>query len=190
MSRFVTALQSKPSARDGFFLLTAPLVYDSDAAGLRITIETDFETNFVTGRKLLFVRRIVVPEMDPGSVVHDKLYDTGMVSRALADAVFREAMLVCGVSSWRAWAAWAAVRSVGWRFYKKATGAGTRVGGEILRMASAGPDDHSPMQFVSAQLLEQYRAQAAELDALRQTVAVSTDAAQAEPAAHAGPTLG
>lgn len=167
MSRFVTGLQSKPSARDGFFLLTEPLVYDSDAAGLRITIETDFETNFVTGRKLLFVRRIVVPEMDPGSVVHDKLYDTGMVSRALADAVFREAMLVCGVPAWRAWAAWAAVRSVGWRFYKKAPAVGP-VSGDILQIASAGPDDHSPMQFVSAQLLERYRADSAELEALRQ----------------------
>lgn len=167
MSRYVTELQFRPSARDGFFLLTAPLAYDSDAARVRITVEGGFETNFVTGRKLLFVRRIVVEEMNSAAVVHDKLYDTGLVSRALADAVFREAMLVSKVSAWRAWAAWAAVRSVGWRFYKKPAASGERAGGDILQMASAGPDDHSPMQFVSAQLLEHYRAQATELEALR-----------------------
>ena len=166
MSRFVTKLEYKPSSRDGFFLLTAPLVYDSDVARIRITVEICFETNFVTGRKLLLVRRIVTDKMDPAAGIHDKLYHTGLVSRALADAVFREAMLVSGVARWRAWAAWAAVRAVGWQFYKTAPMPGR--GGDILQMASAGPDDHSPMQFVSAQLLERYRADSAELAALRE----------------------
>lgn len=94
-------------------------------------------------------------------MVHDKLYDTGLVSRALADTVFREALLVSGVLRWRAWAAWAAVRAAGWQFYKKAPTP------DILQMASAGPDDRSPMQFISAQLLERYRADSAELEALR-----------------------
>ena len=120
MSRFLSELLYKPSDRDGFFLLTAPLVYDSDVARRRMTAPAGFETNFVTGRKLLFVRRIVQDKMNPAAVVHDQLYDEGLLSRSMADAVFREAMLVSGVASWRAWAAWAAVRAFGGQFYKDA----------------------------------------------------------------------
>ena len=44
------------------------------------------------------------------AVVHDWLYTTHEVSRAVADAVFHEAALECGVSGWQAWLMWAGVR--------------------------------------------------------------------------------
>ena len=117
MSAFLTELKDKPSDRDGFFLLTAPLVYDSDLAGIRITVEEGFETNYVTGRKLLVVRRIVQDKMNRAAAIHDKCYE-GLLPRALADKVFYEAMLVCKVAKWRARLAYGSVRSFGWLFYK------------------------------------------------------------------------
>lgn len=116
MSTFLTELKDKPSERDGFFLLTAPLIYDSDLAGIRITVETGFETNYVTGRKLLVVRRIVQDKMNRAAAVHDKCYE-GLLPRSMADAVFYEAMIVCGVAKWRACLAYASVRACGWMFY-------------------------------------------------------------------------
>lgn len=124
---FLTELEDRPAARPGYFTLTAPLAFDSVKAGRLFEAEAGFETNYVTGRKLLVVRRIVQPKMDPAAVIHDLLYETGVVSRSLADAVFLEAMLVLGVARWRAYAAYAAVRVCGWRFYRAATDGGVVV---------------------------------------------------------------
>ena len=52
------------------------------------------------------------------AVVHDWLYDSHELTRAQADAVFREAAQACGVSAWRSWLMWAGVRRGGgnaWR---------------------------------------------------------------------------
>lgn len=118
MSQFHGPLSYRESERAGYFILIVALLYSSDAAKITITAPAGAETNFVTGRKLLVVRRIVQDKMNPAAVIHDELYGSGMVSRAMADAVFREAMLVSGVAAWRAWAAWAAVRAFGGQFYK------------------------------------------------------------------------
>lgn len=117
MSRFITELAYEPAARPDYFVLLSPLEYFSDHAAITITAPAGFETNFVTGRKLLVVRRIVQDKMNAAAVVHDTLYDTGCVPRAVADEVFYEAMLVLGVARWRAWLAWSAVRLCGAKFY-------------------------------------------------------------------------
>lgn len=80
---------------------------------------TGFRTNFVTGRKLLVVRRVVQDKMNPAAVIHDLAYETGCLPRELADDVFYEAMIVLGVARWRAWAAWCAVRVFGGKFYNR-----------------------------------------------------------------------
>lgn len=121
MSEFRTELLFDKSPVPFYFDLTAELRYFSDILGKEIVIESGFRTNFVTGRKLLIVRRIVQDKMNRAAVVHDKCYETGIVSRSIADSIFREAMLVDGVSRWRVWAAWAAVRVCGWQFYNQAS---------------------------------------------------------------------
>lgn len=118
MSHFHGPLAYEASPRDGYYILIKTLMYSSDAANLTITVPRGSETNFVTGRKLLIVRRIVQDKMNAAAVIHDSLYSDGMLSRQLADEVFREAMLVSGVARWRAWAAWSAVRLMGGQFYK------------------------------------------------------------------------
>lgn len=119
MSRFVNGLKYGPSERAGFYILSSPLYYESDLVGVVLVAPEGFETNFVTGRKLLFVRRIVQDKMNKAAVIHDLLYSNGFVSREMADDVFYEAMIVSDVARWRAWAAWAAVRVFGGKFYQE-----------------------------------------------------------------------
>lgn len=117
MSKFETKLLYEPSSRAGFYVLTAPLEYHSDLAKAVLTAPIGFETNFVTGRKLLVVRRIVQDKMNRAAVIHDLAYHTGCLPRKMADNVFYEAMRACGVATWRAVLAWAAVRALGGKFY-------------------------------------------------------------------------
>lgn len=117
MSKFLTDLKDKPAERSGYFNLTAQLDYQSKLYGGVLSAPVGFETNYVTGRKLLVVRRIVQDKMNRAAVIHDLIYETGMLSRRMADDIFLEAMLACNVARWRAYAAWSAVRLVGSKFY-------------------------------------------------------------------------
>lgn len=125
-ARFLTPLpvQDRPAERAGHFSLIAPVGFYSVKTGLEHTAQAGFVTNYVTGRKLLVVRRIVQDKMNPAAVIHDLLYETGAVSRAVADAVFLEAMLVLDVARWRAYLAYVAVRACGWQFYRPAAAGG------------------------------------------------------------------
>lgn len=118
MSQFFSKLDYVPSKETpGKFALIVALIYGSTCAKQTFVVNEGFETDLVTGRKWLVIRRIVQSKMEPAAVVHDYLYDSKTVPRKLADEVFYEAMLVCGVAKWRAWAAWAGVRCFGSSFY-------------------------------------------------------------------------
>ena len=53
------------------------------------------------------------------AVVHDYLYQSKLVCRALADSIFREAMIVLGVPQWKVNIMYAGVRCFGWLGYSK-----------------------------------------------------------------------
>lgn len=53
------------------------------------------------------------------AVLHDWLYDTGVVSRARADALFLEAMGVLGVRWSQRWALYLGVRAGGWAAWRR-----------------------------------------------------------------------
>ena len=53
------------------------------------------------------------------AVLHDYLYRSKLVCRQVADSIFREAMLVLGVPSWKANTMFTAVRLFGWIGYGK-----------------------------------------------------------------------
>jgi hypothetical protein len=116
---FLSHLTYVEAPIDNYYDLTTRLGFFSERANREIWAEAGFRTNFVTGRKLFVVRKIVQDKMNPAAVVHDVLYATGALPREMADAIFRDAMLVLGVASWRAWAAWLAVRTFGGQFYAK-----------------------------------------------------------------------
>lgn len=110
MSEFTTQLYTRVLPREELvgttrqlYQLTAPLVYESDLLGI-ITAPQGLLTDFASIPRLAW--RYLDPE-DPAilypSVIHDALYSySGRLpgsrpcTRALADAVLREAMVACG----------------------------------------------------------------------------------------------
>lgn len=116
MSEFVKGLQVKPATGkdDGQWELISDLVYQSDVAGMTFTVPTGFITNFASVPRIPIVYELAGDTSSAAATVHDFLYTTHPVSRAMADAVLREASAVTDVPLWRRQLMWAGVRAFGW----------------------------------------------------------------------------
>lgn len=98
--------------------LIAPFVYESATAGVgTITVPAGFVTNFHSSPRLLWS---IFPPDDwaQAAVAHDHLYATGFVTRAQADAVHREMLLLLGAPAWRARTMWLGLRAGGWKSWR------------------------------------------------------------------------
>jgi hypothetical protein len=51
------------------------------------------------------------------AVIHDWAYQTKALTRATADAVFKEGLAVLGAPRWKQWVLYLAVRAFGWVAY-------------------------------------------------------------------------
>jgi hypothetical protein len=116
MSKFLTELQVKPATGkdDGQWQLIADLVYQSDVAGMTFTVPAGFVTNFASVPRLPIVYELAGDTSSKAATIHDFLYTTHPVTRAVADAVLREASAVTDVPLWRRQLMWAGVRVFGW----------------------------------------------------------------------------
>jgi hypothetical protein len=115
MSRFRTPLDLRrieDTSRDGrgTWELLAPLVYESDLAGITICAPTGFVTDLASVPRLPFAYLLTGGVGHAAAVIHDCLYTGHQVTRAVADDIFHEALLVLGVSKWQAGLMWAGVR--------------------------------------------------------------------------------
>lgn len=128
-ARFLSSLQVIRASRGidaatpelGAWVLTRPLVYDSDVLDGRVTVPRGFRTDFASVPRLPLVYLLYGGDVgDEAAVVHDYLYTEGKVPRATCDAVFREAMQAQGVAGWRTWPMWLGVRLFGSSHYKPA----------------------------------------------------------------------
>lgn len=119
MSRFLTSLVLRTAADqgDGKWFVVEPLVYASDVAGRIITVPAGFPTDLASTPRIPLVYEACGSIANMAAVVHDYLYTSGRESRAIADAVLREAAEVTGVSWWQRWAMWAGVRVGGASHY-------------------------------------------------------------------------
>lgn len=109
MSAFLSELDLRDIDGETWLLL-ADLHYVSDLLhGATITVPAGTVTDLASIPRLIWTIAPKTGRFDHAAVVHDWLYTTGAVEKELADAVFREAMLVKGVSRWRAWCMWKAV---------------------------------------------------------------------------------
>lgn len=123
MSHFITDLDVRKLTHDasadqrGSWRLLSPLVYSSDLAGT-ITVPSGFLTDFASVPRLPVTFLLAGDCGHAAAVIHDFLYTTHQVSRATADAVFREALRAGGEPGWRAWLMWAGVRIGGSRPYE------------------------------------------------------------------------
>jgi hypothetical protein len=119
MSRFLTrlVLEAASDQDDGRWVLVQPLAYESDDAKRTITVPVGFQTDLASVPRMPVIYWLAGDTSSAAAVVHDYLYSTGLVPRALADAVLREASMVTGVPRWRRWIMWAGVRIGGARHY-------------------------------------------------------------------------
>jgi len=96
--------------------LVAPLVFYSAKFNRTFTVPEGFETDFASVPRLPFIYWLFGGVADEAATLHDYLY-TGVVSRKDADAIFREAIAVCGTQGWRGTAMWLGVRIGGGSHY-------------------------------------------------------------------------
>lgn len=103
MSRFLSKLQMEVADNkdDGQWVLTAPLVYRSDVAKQTFTVPIGFQTDLASVPRIPIVYELTGATSNEAAVVHDFLYSTHPVTRAMADAVLQEASDVTGVPAWR-----------------------------------------------------------------------------------------
>jgi hypothetical protein len=94
-------------------ILLAPLVFDSFLLNLRVTVPEGFVTDFASVPRAPLTYWLFGGIGDEAAVIHDFLYEKGLVKRELADQVYGEALTACGVPSWRRVAMVAAVRVFG-----------------------------------------------------------------------------
>ncbi|MBB5414134.1 DUF1353 domain-containing protein [Paraburkholderia atlantica] len=115
MSAFLTELQVENATGmdDGKWRLTAPLVYQSDVAGMTFTVPAGFISDYASVPRAPLVYWLCGDTSTMASVVHDAIYTYHWVDRATADAVLKEASAVTGVPAWRRAIMWAAVRAFG-----------------------------------------------------------------------------
>jgi hypothetical protein len=105
--KFLDVLRVEERTRVNWLLL-AELRFDSAVLGARIIVPEGFITDFASHWMVRDVGR-------KAAVIHDHLYHSHIArDRALADAVYYEALRVEGVPLWKAWAMHLAVRWRGW----------------------------------------------------------------------------
>jgi hypothetical protein len=105
--------------------INLPLIYKSDLLDSEIVVPTRFHCDFESVDRLLLLGYVLFAHTgDEAGVIHDYLYRKDCeprVSRAKADAIYREACLALGNSRFVAWSKWAGVRAGGWTAWKKKT---------------------------------------------------------------------
>lgn len=137
-ARFVTRLVLEPLlANEAFYELRDELVYASRILDRVLTVPVGFHTDLdSTPRYLPLAYAALKGTGKPAACVHDLLYQChradpftfGLVgggwheaavpvSRAVADAVYAEALGALGVPAWKAWCMYRAVRLGGRRSY-------------------------------------------------------------------------
>jgi len=122
MPKFITDLQAKiiddaTNEYRGLWQLLAPLVYKSDVAKRLIVVPSGFVSDFESCPRVPVAFYLFGAMADRAAVIHDYLYSTREVPRALADAVLKEACIASGIPAWRAWGIWAGVRLGGGSHY-------------------------------------------------------------------------
>lgn len=101
-------------------MLDSPFAYCRGP--LQICVPTGFITDFASTPRLLW--RIMPPfgRWNGAAVIHDYLYSTGCLSRALSDSIFLEVMLDLGVPTLKALLMYVGVVVCGRRHYKGESG--------------------------------------------------------------------
>ncbi|MBA7657304.1 hypothetical protein ES703_65241 [subsurface metagenome] len=120
MSSFTTPLIVSPLPDGRKWRLIAQFGYDvgKKGSGDRITVPVGFITDFASSPFIVWSFIPKWGKYGKAAIVHDYLYQTKQRTRKEADDIFREAMGVLGVASWRISLMYWGVRSFGWLAWK------------------------------------------------------------------------
>lgn len=119
-SQFNSSLDVRKVGACDWLLLT-DLVYVSELLKGIYVVKAGVITDFAS---IPSIAQILFPKSDlydPAAVVHDDLYTNQIHSREVADAVFREACIACGVNKIRADIMYHQLRIWGWIAWNKHT---------------------------------------------------------------------
>lgn len=117
VAAFRTPLRVQRWGRDSW-LVYEPLVYDSALIG-RVEVPRGYTTDFASVPRWLPIAYATSGDSaHSAALVHDYLYGTHGAAKATCDAVFLEAMQVCGEPAWRRRAMYWAVRWFGGSSYR------------------------------------------------------------------------
>jgi len=97
MSEFKTPLDVR-LIEDGRWRILAPLVYQSDYAGIEIVVPVGFETDFASIPKIPGVFELLAGKANMAATVHDYLYTSHITDRLTADHILAEAARVTGIN--------------------------------------------------------------------------------------------
>lgn len=118
MSQYLSKLILEAADEDGGkWRVVEPFYYDSDVANRVITVPAGFLTDLASTPRIPIIYEVCGNVATKAAVVHDYLYTSGRESRAIADAVLREAAALAGVTWWQRWSMWAGVRIGGAAHY-------------------------------------------------------------------------
>lgn len=106
---------------NGQWRLLHELRYDSPLLDAQVVVPTGFMTDLASVPRLPFAYWLAGNTSHAPAVIHDFLYRTRMVSRAVADAVLAEAMAAVGEPAWRQGLMWLAVRLFGWLAWRRSS---------------------------------------------------------------------
>jgi hypothetical protein len=118
---FVGASISATMQPNGTWTLNRKLTYHSDVTDRTYVVPRGFNTDFASVPRLPVAYMLTANTAHAPAVLHDWLYRTGTEPRTVCDAIFREAMQITGVPSWRSWLMWAGVRAGGRRHHVDTT---------------------------------------------------------------------
>lgn len=100
--RFLSTLRTDRVSLDSFDrILLAPLAFSSALLDRLVIVPEGFVTDFASVPRAPLTYWLFGGIGDEAAVVHDFLYETGDVTRDLADLVYGEALEACGVARWR-----------------------------------------------------------------------------------------
>ncbi|AWL03416.1 DUF1353 domain-containing protein [Massilia oculi] len=101
-ARFLSTLRTdRVSLTSADRILLAPLAFSSALLDRYVVVPEGFVTDFASVPRAPLTYWLFGGVGDEAAVVHDFLYETGAVPRALADEVYGEALEACGVPAWR-----------------------------------------------------------------------------------------
>lgn len=109
---------------DSHWRLLEDFAYDSAVAGARIIVPAGFVTDFASVPRVPVAYWLAGDTAHAAAVIHDYLYTTGLLSKAVADSIFYEAMVASGISRWRAYPMYLGVRfggGIAWAQHRNET---------------------------------------------------------------------